>query len=171
MKRRIAVGFAALTVLSLLAAAPVSAEQPLRGTLDTHFNLGFGDETTPCPHITWAGNIEFAGVEYGMAWTPLAPPKAVGQSFHVVERWMIYASPFTFAGEAVFTACDETVAMWGDEKAVESFPNLHAVGNGRVDWVNPGGPFDESLLGRNTHWSGVVSDDLLHFPGTFRINR
>jgi hypothetical protein len=61
--------------------------------------------------------------------------------------------------------------MWGDEKGVESFPNLHAVANGRVDWVDPDGPFDEALVGRNTHWSGVVADNLVYFTGTFRINR
>jgi hypothetical protein len=171
MKRNLTVVLAVLVVLSLVVAAPVSAEQPLRGVLDTHFNLGFGDTTTPCPHITWAGNVELDGELYGLAWTPLGPPKIVGQSFHVDERWMIYESPFAFEGEDVFTECGQHVAMWGDEKAVESLANLHAVGNGQVDWVDPDGPFDTALEGRNTHWSGFVSDDLLHFPGTFRINR
>lgn len=170
MKQKLAVIFGVLMLLSLLMTAPVSANQPLRGPLDTHFNLGFGDVATPCAHITWAGNVELNGAEYGLAWTPVALPKAVGQSFHVEERWMIYESPFAFEGEAVFTECDKPVVMWGDEKAVESVPNLHAVGNGQVDWVDPNGPFDEALVGRNAHWSGVVTDDLLHFPGTFRIN-
>ena len=171
MKQKLTVIFGALVVLSLVMAAPVSADQPLRGPLDTHFNQGFGDETTPCPHITWAGNVELNGVEYGFAWTPLGPLEARGQTLRVEEQWLIYESPFSFEGEAVFTECVEDISMWGDDKAVESVPNLHAVGNGQVGWVDPDGPFDQALVGRNAHWSGVVSDDMAHFPGTFRINR
>jgi hypothetical protein len=175
MRMKLVVMLALVAVLAVMVAAPVMAERPLRGPLDTHFNLGFGNEMTPCPDITWAGTVQFGDEVYGLAWSPTSGLKEAGGSLHLAEeRWMIYEEPFAFEGEDVFTECadeENAVVMSGYDKGVESLANLHAVGNGRVDWVHPDGPFDEALEGRNTHFSGVVSDDLLHFPGTFRINR
>ncbi len=170
MRGRIAVVLTVLTLIVLVMAAPVGAEKPLRGPVDGYFNTGFGDIDTPCAHITWAGTVELGGEEFGIAWMPLAPPKEVGRAFHVEERWLIYSSTFEFEG-GVFTECGDELGMWGDEKAVESFANLHAVANGQVDWVNPDGPFGEALEGRNSHWSGVVAGSLDYFEGTFRINQ
>jgi hypothetical protein len=57
--------------------------------------------------------------------------------------------------------------VWGYDAGVQS--HVNAVANGTVEWVNPDGPFDEALTGRNIHWSGP-SDTPGEFSGWFRIN-
>lgn len=166
MNRRSTIVFVMAVILSLLVVVPVNAKQPLGGWIDADFNLGFGDAETPCPEITWVGNIDIDGVLYGFAWTPTSPLKEAGVSIHYTEKWMIYESPFEYDG-GVFEECDVAVAVWGYDAGAAS--PVNAIGNGSVEWVNPDGPFDVMLLGRNVHWSGSLASPI-EFSGMFRIN-
>jgi len=166
MKKCFSVVLATAVLLSVVTASPLSAKQPLRGWIDADFNLGFGDEATPCPQITWVGNIDIDGVLYGFAWTPTAPLREVGKTIHFEDMWMIYESPFAYDG-GVFEECEAEMAVWGYDAGAAS--HVNAVANGTVEWVNPDGPFDEALTGRNIHWSGP-SGSSTEFSGWFRIN-
>jgi hypothetical protein len=166
MRRKLGIVLVMAVILSLLIVVPVSAKQPLRGWIDADFNLGFGDEATPCPEITWVGNIDIDGVLFGFAWTPTSPLREAGQTIHYTDKWMIYESPFEYTG-GVFEECDVEIALWGYDAGAGS--PVNAVANGTVEWVNPDGPFDEMLTGRNIHWSGSSASPI-EFSGWFRIN-
>lgn len=168
MKSKLATVLVMVVILSLVMVVPVNAKQPLRGWVDVDFNLGFGDPGTACPEITWVGNIDIDGVSYGFAWTPTSPLRETGGAIHYTDNWMIYESPFEYDG-GVFEECDVGIALWGNDAGAASNANGHAVANGTVEWVNPDGPFDEMLTGRNIHWSGYEGGPT-EFSGMFRIN-
>ena len=170
MRKKWAVPIALVVGLSIVMAVPAGANRPLVGSMDLDFNLGFGDAATACPDVTWAGNIDFDGDVHGMAFVPTAPPEIVKRAFHFEENWMIYAQPFAFAG-GVFSECDDgiPVVLSGYDAGVESLASLIAVADGAVEWVDPGGPFDEALAGRNVHWSGLVEANLVEFSGTWKV--
>ncbi len=165
MKKKLTTVLAAIVVLSMLAAAPVTAKHPLEGWLVADFNVGFGVEDAPCPTVTWAGNITIDDEAYGMVFIPTAEPTVIMQAFHFVEQWIIYETPLEYDG-GVFEECDaDDVAMWGYDGGVVSLATLEAHANGTVEFVDPEGPFAGRLMAHGLRWSGLLSDSFLEFEG------
>lgn len=160
--------FAVLALVSSLAVAvPVSAQPSLRGPMESHFNLGFGDASSPCSQFTWVGTVDLAGETFDMAFIPTGVV-AVGRTLHFQEAWLIYdVADFQFT-DGVLTVCDGHVAMSGADAGIVA-PNGKASANGRVEFVDPAGPFDPTLADRPVRWSGVVAESLVDFTGKFAI--
>lgn len=131
----------------------------------SQFNLGFGNPDTPCPQFTWAGTVDLVGETYGMAFIPTGAAQT-GEAFHFEETWLVYETwDFGFT-DGVLTTCDGDAVLTGSDSGVVS-PNGKAHANGEV--ASATAPFDESLIGRQARWSGVVSN-VVEFAGTFRVN-
>ncbi len=133
MKRRLSILVALVAVLSMVMAVPATAKQPLRGDMELYFNLGFGNQDTPCSDITWAGSVQLDGVAYGIAFFPIVSEDR-GNSYHFEETWEVYAEPFDFTGGAVLTDCTPgAVVLRGPDKGVEVDNDYHIIG--RVDYA------------------------------------
>jgi hypothetical protein len=160
MKKRLLLVLALVVALSLLAAAPVSADKPLRGDIDHEY---VGCETPDGRWMTFVGPIDFDGDIYEMAFFNTGVPKIAGNSYHFTEDWEIYATP-------VVDCTPGDVVAWGYDSGVINLRNLKGVANGQVVDVNPDGLFTESLIGSNVHWNGVNDATYSYFDATFRIN-
>lgn len=154
-------------LMAFALAAPVDAKKPVRGDMDLDFNVGFFGPPALCSEVTWAGSITIDGVDYGMTFIP-TDDHFTGPVHHFEEIWQIHAATFEFDG-GVFTECNLPVVMAGLDVGIAA-PNLNGVAHGTVEFVDPEGPFEDSLMGRRVHWSGVVSESGVQFAGPFRIN-
>lgn len=163
MQKRFTALLAIAVGVLLIAPATAQADQRLRGEMDLSFNL----VAPECAGFTWVGTIDFhdAHGPYGMAFVPLVPPRDDGLVVHFSDMWLIYDAPeMCPSGEPV---------MWGFDKGVQSNRSLQAVANGKILGVNSDF-FDDSMIGRNVHWSGVSDVSgypALEFGGPFRMAR
>jgi len=138
------------------------------GRMDLNFNSGFQDTETPCPEITWTGVITFGDDVYAIAYEPTAPPEIDGDAFQFEEIWRIYDLAAVETADGVAIACEGDGLMWGTDKGECDPTGCRAAG--RVLFVDPDGPFDETLMGRSVHWNGVFSEGQSKFAGSIRID-
>jgi hypothetical protein len=176
MRKRFILLLAMLLVLSVAAALPATAKEPLQGDMELYFNLGFGNTDAPCPDITWAGTVEIDGIIYGMAFYP-TDDGFTGKAHHFDEIWEVYDAPFEFTGGVLTECVPGDIVLAGTDSGVTS-PNSTYRMNGTVGEAFA--PFAE-WVGRNSHMSGyitwaemVVGDETIIVPatapGTFRLN-
>ncbi len=163
---------AAALVLTLGVAAPATANMPLYGEMDLHWNDGFGGAST-CSAISWAGNVDIDGTMYGITFVP-GPGRETGKAFHFVEDWAIYDETFDFSegfSDGVLTECEPgDVVLAGDDFGVTGWNDKYRM-NGTVSTAED--PF-EDWMGRRVHMNGLIvwneADSSLEAPGTFRLN-
>lgn len=146
---------------------PVEQSWTLAGHMDLRFNAGFDDENTPCPRITWTGFITFGDDVYAITYEPTGTPETHGDTFRFEEIWRIHNLDDVQTVDGVATECGGDGLMWGTDKG-EADPTI-AQAAGAVLFVDPNGPFDETLTDRRSHWSGDFSDNQAKFAGSFRI--
>lgn len=168
MKKKLFLVLSIVLVLSLIMVVPVAAKKPLKGHQELIFNMGFFTGEGPCPTVTWAGNLELGGAEYGIAFFPTAPLIETGQTVHFVENWKIYAAPFEFAG-GVFDECEAPVAMYGTDAGIGNNVTGVAQANGKIIWIDPEGPLG-FVEGKTVHWKGTYGATPFEFGGPYRIN-
>lgn len=164
---------AAVLVLTLGVAAPATANKPLYGEMDLHWNNGFEDASGECPAISWAGNIDIDGTWFGMTFVPTSG-RDTGKAFHFVEDWAIYDGTFDFSedfSEGVLTECAPgDVVLAGEDFGVTGWNDKYRM-NGTVSTAED--PF-EDWMGRRVHMNGLIvwneADSSLEAPGTFRLN-
>lgn len=140
----------------------------LTGHMDLRFNAGFEDTETPCPHVTWTGTITFGDDVYAITYEPTAPPEVDGDWFQVEEIWRVHDLAAVETADGVATVCEGDGLMWGVDKGKVDSTKGHA--DGTVQFVDPEGPFDQEMVGREVHWSGVFSDSQTGFAGPIRID-
>lgn len=177
MKRRFSILVALVAVLSMVMAVPATAKEPLQGDMELYFNLGYGNQEAPCPDITWAGSVQLDGVDYGIAFFPIASEHR-GNSYHFEETWEVYAEPFDFKGGGALMVCAPgEVVLRGPDKGVEVDNDYHIIGS--VDYA--AGAL-EAWKGRQMRARGTgvfmevvdPAGDIVLVPltahGTFRLN-
>jgi hypothetical protein len=168
MRGKLAFAVALALALVGMLAVPVGAKASLEGEQYIEFNLGFL-EGGACEHITWTGEVTLNDVTYDISYEPIGD-RTTGMAFHFEEIVRIHERGAIVVDEFdVVTVCPEESLLWLENSGVVQ-PNLKALANGKVQYVDPGGPFDEDLVGATTHWRGTVSEDFLTFSGSFRIN-
>lgn len=140
----------------------------LAGHMDLRFNSGFQNTDTSCPHITWTGVITFGDDVYAITYQPTGPPEIDGTVFRFEEIWRIHDLSGVETADSVAIACGGDGLMWGIDRGEVDSNEGHA--DGTVQFVDPDGPFDDVFIGRDTHWSGVFSEDRTGFAGPFRID-
>ncbi len=157
-------------ILSFAAATTAWATTPVYGDMDLYWNNGFGDASTACPEIDWAGNIEIDGTTYGMTFVP-GPGRVTGAAFHFVEDWAIYDQPFAFSG-GVLAVCEAgDVVLAGDDFGLTGANSKYRM-NGTVYTAEE--PFGD-WMGRRVHMDGLIlwqadGTTPAAAPGTFRLN-
>jgi hypothetical protein len=186
MRNRLLTALSLIVVLSLLMVAPVSADPPMRGTMDLTLNLGPPDGSPPanCPEIAWLGTITFGDDVYDMTFVPVGTGKPFDEdpntSIHFFEEiWTIYelgTFDYQFTeidGVHILTACNDTDAvpvLSGHDSGTTSIKASRYRMNGEVDFAD--GPF-AGLEGHKVHMSGTVEwypFGAPHFaPGDFRL--
>lgn len=147
---------------------PVEQFRTLVGHMDLRFNSGFQNTDTSCPHITWTGVVRFGDDVYAITYEPTGPPEIDGTVFRFEEIWRIHDLSGVETAEGVAITCGGDGLMWGTDKG-EVDPN-EGYADGTVQFVDPGGPFGDVFIGRDTHWSGAYSEDQTKFAGPFRID-
>jgi hypothetical protein len=180
MKKKLSVVLSLTVVLSLMMVAPVSADPPMRGTMDLTFNLGHPD----CADIAWLGTITIDGDLYDMAFVPVGTGKPFDEdpntSIHFFEEiWTIYelgTFDYVFTeieGVDVLTTCNDEFAvpvLSGHDSGTTSIKASRYRMNGEVDFA--AGDF-AGLEGHKVHMSGTVEwypFGAPHFgPGDFRL--
>jgi hypothetical protein len=120
----------------------------------------FFPDGNPFPPYFWNGTITIDGVQYGMRFLSLTPPRGSSGAFPFKERFEIWDIGFT------------SLLIEGPNHGVVSFANDRFRSNGKIEVANA--PF-EMWDGRNVHISGIVTwaiEDILpaSATGTFRIN-
>jgi hypothetical protein len=169
MKIKLLALLTALLVLPIAAAIAASAKAPLYGQMDLYWNDGFAVPTSPCPTISWAGNIEIDGTTYGMTFVP-SPGRETGKAFHFVEDWAIYDQAFDFAGGVLTECAPGEVALAGDDFGLTGANSKYRM-NGTVYTAEE--PF-EDWMGRPVHMDGLIlwkaDGSPQAAPGTFRLN-
>ena len=181
MKKKLFVVLSLTVVLSLIMVAPVSADPPMRGTMELTFNLGPNPD---CPDIAWLGTIEIDGNLYDMAFVPVGTGKPFDSdpstSVHFFEEiWTIYelgTFDYEFTeidGVDVLTICNDEFAvpvLSGHDSGTTSLKASRYRMKGEVDYAD--GPF-AGLEGHKVHMSGTVEwypFGAPHFaPGDFRL--
>jgi len=175
MKTKLSIVHVMVLILSLVAAAPVSAKAPLVGAMDLQFNLGWPGPQAHTPD--WVGTITIDDEEYGMAFFAIGSGKPFNEdpsaSVHFFEEiWKIYDElEFEFNEFGVLTEFEEgDVLLWGYDTGITNLKNSKYHMNGSVEADDL---FDE-WVGRNVHMSGDIewydSGAPQSAPGTFRIN-
>jgi hypothetical protein len=167
MKKRSPVVIVVGLLCLLVGAAPATAKASLEGEQHIEFNLGFL-EGGACEHITWTGEVTLNDVTYDITYEPIGD-RGTGRAFHFEEIVRIHPLGAVEVDSGVVTVCPTDSLLWLENSGVGT-PNSRGLANGKVQYVAPGGPFDEGLVGHTTHWRGLVSDDALSFAGSFRIN-
>ena len=169
-----------VSVLSLVSATSAIAEEPLTGTMDLEFNLGW----TPLgSDPVWVGTITIDENDFGMAFFvtgsgksfALDPPFDADKKRTVhffAETWVIYDAITPVWDEGVLvTLGPGNILLSGNDRGITNLANSKYQMNGSVEVAN--GDFS-MLEGRNVHMSGDVvwyPFGAPHFaPGTFRIN-
>jgi hypothetical protein len=187
MRKRLSLALSLIVVLALLMVAPVSADPPMRGTMDLTFNLGPPDGSPPaqCPEIAWLGTIAFGDEVYDMAFIPVGTGKPFDEdpstSIHFFEEiWIIYelgTFDYKFTtmpdGVDILTTCDDELAvpvLSGHDSGTTSIKASRYRMKGEVDFA--AGDF-AGLEGHKVHMSGTVEwypFGAPHFaPGDFRV--
>ncbi len=188
MKRNIVLSLAFVMVLSVVAAGPVSAKEPLRGDMTMVLNQDlstFEFGLFGCPEIAWFGSIDVDGTTYGMALYPL-PGRVTGNGkiTHFEESWKVWTEEFRliYDHEAGWYSLDDCepgdYVMAGTDEGVAGFAKglvgAKARSNGVVEEAL--GPFAEWRDRRMHHDSvlGLVDfGDLVGafgFYGDLRLN-
>ena len=186
MRKRLSIALSLIVVLSLLMVAPVSADPPMRGTMDLTFNLGApGSPPAECPDIAWIGTITIDGDVYDMAFFPIGSGKPFDSDPSTSvpffeEIWTIYelgTFDYEFTtmpdGVDILTTCDDELAvpvLSGHDSGTTSLMASRYRMKGEVDYA--AGPF-AGLEGRQVHMGGTVEwypFGAPHFaPGDFRL--
>ncbi len=154
----------------------VQSAQPLYGTVNAQFNLGFPGPQNVIPD--WVGHISINDNEYGIVFFNLGTGKSFdnelqGNVVFFTEQWVIYSSmDFQFNDQGVMTYWNHgPVLMSGDDTGIVSLANSNYHMNGGVQLAN--GLF-HNYLGKTVHISGTVLWDVngnpQFAPGQFRIN-
>ena len=175
MKNRLYFLMLAITILSI-GTSSVQSVQPLYGTADTQFNLGFPGPQDEIPD--WVGHININGVNYGIVFYNLGTGKSLNNKADVntvffTEQWVVFSSiDIHFNDQGVLTDWSHgSIVMSGDDTGVVSIANSHYVMNGEVRVAN--GIFN-IYQGHTVHISGTVQWYDFGAPqfahGPFRIN-
>lgn len=178
MKRRVALLLAIVVVLSVVAAAPATAN----GAPDEnwHMSIYMVPPGAPCSDVTWFGTVELEGDTYGMALrvTEYGPGVTLGQSYHYKEYNTVYTGFFEVDEATGFLLdCDpgDTV-LHGYSEGSSSIPNAKFRANGVVEEAS--GPF-AGWEGRRIHDGGLLIDFVeipdvgpvpMAYIGHFRVN-
>jgi hypothetical protein len=171
--------------LALVAATPVQAKKPLRGTMDLDFNVyWYGYNKWDIPD--WIGTITFDGDDtvFGMAFFAFTTGKPFdtqnpGMAFFFGEIWAIYESVeliTTFVdGEVHQEFIGTNLLMWGYDYGVTIGANTKYHMNGDVQLDDLFGEY----VGRHVYMSGAITyyteGPFTGFPdytygGQFRVN-
>jgi hypothetical protein len=169
MKTKLLALLTALLVLPIAAAMTASAKTPLYGQMDLYWNDGFGDTSTACPAIDWAGNIDIDGTMYGMTFVP-APGRETGTAFHFFEDWAIYDETFTFTGGVLTNCIPGDVLLAGDDFGLTGANSKYRM-NGTVYTAEE---LFEDWIGRPVHMDGLIlwkaDGSPAAAPGMFRLH-
>jgi len=174
MKKRLLLVLALVAALSLVAAAPVSAdgEKPINGKIDLTLELEPCLNVNPTgPFVTWVGTVVIDGTTYGWADFPTADPVFEKKFMYFEEYWTI----FTLAdGQAptVAMACNPDLVVLDGFNDGRGTPGGAARADGTVFSAAPLGPFADVDPGSRMIWRGKVtnfSGDADEFKATLHI--
>jgi hypothetical protein len=175
MKRNLVIAIALVLAGTMFPVASVSARQPLEGTMDLQFNLGWPGPQDVIPD--WVGTVTIEGDQYGMAFFLLGSGKPFaegrGKASFFGEKWVIYESlEFEFDEEGYLTLFDAgAVLLWGYDTGVTIAANSKYHMTGSVE--HAAGPFSE-WAGRGVFMSGVIawypSGWPQYAPGALRLH-
>ena len=178
MRKKLTAAILVIFILTLVPTLAVSAEKPLRGTMDLQFNLGWPG---PQDHIPdWIGTITINGETYDMAFyctgsgKPFVttPDDLRGVIHFFEETWVIGHIDYEFDENGVLIEYNPIdILLWGYDTGSTNTvnSNYHMTGN-----VEEAFGVFEGLAGRNVYMSGEIiwyPFGAPHFaPGIFRIN-
>jgi hypothetical protein len=175
MKKRLLLVLALVAALSLVAAAPVSAdgEKPINGKIDLTFVGGScADPVGPdldLTFVSWIGTVVIDGTTYGWADFPLtgnAPPAPVGNLVYVEEYWTI----FTVEDDEipnVDLACNADLVVLDGFNEAWATRGGAARADGTVFSAADPGDFADVAEGSRMIWRGKITD--FTFKATFHI--
>lgn len=172
MKKRLLLVLALVAALSLVAAAPVSADgdKPINGKMDLTLELQPCDFNDPFgPFVTWVGTVVIDGTTYGWADFPTDEPVFDKKFMYFDEYWRI----FTLAdGQApsVDLACTDSLMVLDGFNDGRGTPGGAARADGTVESAY--GPFADVDPGSRMIWRGKVTNfdgDADEFKATLHI--
>jgi hypothetical protein len=177
MKRMITM-LVLVSAVSLVAVASTSATEPVTGSMDLEFNLGWFDYGPQDEVPDWVGTITIDGEEYGMAFFAIGSGKPFASdpntSLHFFEEiWKIYETlDYSFDENGVLqTFVEGPIVLSGHDSGVTNLVNDKYHMTGTVE--DAAEPFSDQF-GRIVFMSGIIewypSGPPHYAPGTFRIN-
>jgi hypothetical protein len=157
MTRRPLLVFALIAALSLVVAAPVSADtdKPISGTIELDLVL---QPCSPDLFNTWVGTAVIDGTEYGWADFPTGPLVEEGNFLFFEEYWTIFSLD---GGEALTLpemACDGSRVILSGFNTGRGTLGGAAYANGAVSWADPIGPFADVDPGSRMFWRGKITN-------------
>jgi hypothetical protein len=172
MKKRLLLVLALITALSLVAAAPVSAdgEKPINGKMDLTLELEPCLNSNPTgPFVTWVGTVVIDGTTYGWADFPTADLAFEKKFVYFEEYWTVFTLE---PGEdpTVELACDPTLVVLGGFNDGRGTPGGAARADGTV--TSAAGLFADVAEGSRMIWRGKVTNfrgDADEFKATLHI--
>ncbi|MFX1482820.1 MAG: hypothetical protein ACFFCP_06475 [Promethearchaeota archaeon] len=178
VKRLPALAIVVAFTVALVSAAPVGAVEPLYGTMDLQFNLGWPGPQDQVPD--WVGNITIDGNLYDMAFFAIGSGKSFvtdpanlrGRIHFFEEIWIIGYFEYAFDENGVLTAFDpSTILMQGNDKGQTNVQTSNYHMSGNVEVAN--GCFS-MWKGRSVHMSGEIEwypfGAPFAAPGELRLN-
>ena len=159
MKKRLLVVLALVAALSMVAAAPVSAdgEKPINGKIDITLELEFCGIPLESPFVTWVGTVVIDGTPYGWADFPTGPMVPEKKFMYFEEYWTI----FTLDGETptVALACNPDLVVLDGTNTGRGMPAAGTYqADGTVSSAADGGPFADVAAGSRMIWRGKVTN-------------
>ena len=163
MKKRFLLVLALVAVLSLVAAAQVSAgeDKPISGRIDLDLVLELcpvADAPNPdYPFMTWVGTVVIDGVAYGWADFPTDEGVVEGNFYYFEEYWTIFTlddgDPPT-----VDQGCDgDRVVLAGTNTGSGTRGGTYRA-DGEVTDIDLGGPFADVADGSRMIWRGKATN-------------
>ncbi len=157
MKKRLLLVLTLVAALSLVAAAPVSAdgEKPINGKID--LTLFLEPCTASGPLVTWIGTVVIDGTTYGWADFPTAEPVFEKKFMYFEEYWTIFTLQ---PGEAptVASACNPALIVLDGYNDGRGTPGGAARADGTVSSAAHHGPFADVAAGSRMIWRGKVTN-------------
>jgi hypothetical protein len=161
MKKRLLLVLALIAALSLVAAAPVSAdgEKPINGKIDlTLYAVPCPVDPAPTfPFVTWVGTVVIDGTTYGWADFPTDDLFFEKKFVYFWEYWTIFTLE---PGEdpTVALACDPARVVLDGFNDGRGTPGGAARADGAVASAADPGPFADVAEGSRMIWRGKVTN-------------
>jgi len=154
MKKRLLLVIALVAALSLVAAAPVSADgdKPINGKMELNLELA------PCTDgrfVTWVGTVVIDGTTYGWADFPTADDRFDKKFMYFEEYWRIFTLE---PGEdpTVALACDNGLVVLDGINDGRGTAGGSAQADGTVE--SGYGPFADVDPGSRMIWRGKITN-------------